>query len=190
MKYSIILILFLFFGVSTKNYPVATDHSNTIHWINFDQLSSKMRQEARPVFISIYSEGCGWCAAMDKMAFKHPAIIKYLNQHYYAIKWDGSTKYDVMLNGQSYQYTSQRLFAAHNLTKYLVTNNSGGYVQYPAVAFLDEQLNRIDAFTGYKDAQKLDYLLRFIHEKHYLSKPLTKYKLEYKSPIPPDVYSN
>ncbi len=190
MKYSIFLILFLVITVSTKNHPSSTNHSNHIHWIEFDQLASKIQQETRPVFISIYSEGCGWCKAMDKMAFKHPDIIRYINKHFYAIKWNSSTKYDVQLNGQTYQYTSERLFAAHNLTKFLVTNNGGGYIHYPAVAFLDEHFNRIEAYTGYKDAQKLDYLLRFINEKHYLTKSLSQFKTEYQSPIPPDVYSN
>ena len=52
----------------------------------------------------------------------------------------------------------------------------GAGIGYPTFAFLDENLDRINAFPGYRDVQQMTNLLRYIAENHFSDMDLGQYE--------------
>jgi hypothetical protein len=49
----------------------------------------------RPVLLSVGYSTCHWCHVMEEESFEDPAIAKYLNEHYIAIKVDREVRPDI-----------------------------------------------------------------------------------------------
>ena len=56
----------------------------------------------KKVFIDLYTSWCGWCKRMDATTFKQRAIVEYMNQKYYAVKFDAETRDTINFNGHSF----------------------------------------------------------------------------------------
>ena len=81
--------------------PLLTYSQDQINWMNWDQMMAKRQSDSIPkkVFIDLYTGWCGWCKRMDATTFKQKAIVDYMNQKYYAVKFDAETRDTVNFNG-------------------------------------------------------------------------------------------
>src|ERR1035441_704797 len=75
--------------IAWKKTPLPSPEANEIHWItSIDELQAKMQQNPKKVYIDMYTGWCGWCKKMDATTFSNPALIKYMNNNFYAVKLD------------------------------------------------------------------------------------------------------
>lgn len=157
-----------------------------INWVDIKDLEKQMKKEPRKVVVDLYTDWCGWCKRMDKNTFQHPEIAKYINEHFYAVKFDAETKDDIQFKGETFKWQPGSRKGTNQLTYKLILgdNPKSNRIGYPTIAFLDEKLNRIDAYSGYKDASKFDGLMRFVKEGHYATMSLGDFQQSYTSPIP------
>jgi len=163
---------------TSKHSNVST--SKEIAWINISELEAKQAVEKRKVMIDAYTVWCGWCKKMDKHTFEHPEIAKYVNENFYAVKFDAETKTPIEYKGQQYTFVQSGRRGYNELAKTLLK----GRMSYPTISFLDEELNIINAFPGYKDAPKFDALLHYIVEEKYVNRePLQDYLNNFNSPV-------
>merc|ERR1711991_317837 len=72
--------------------------------VSWDDMISKRKTDSVPkkVFIDLYTSWCGWCKRMDATTFKQKAIVEYMNQKYYAVKFDAETRDTVNFNGHTF----------------------------------------------------------------------------------------
>jgi thioredoxin-related protein len=174
---------------TNKSGNQATNTNNAhfqgpVEWITIEQLEQKMKNEPRKVLVDLYTDWCGWCKRMDQSTFANPELAKYLNEKFYAVKFNAETATPVQFNGETYEAKSGGRKPTNMLTyKLILGDQTNGRVGYPTFAFLDEKLNRIDAFPGYKDAPTFDALSRFIAENHYTSFSFPQFQQTYKSSI-------
>ena len=162
-----------------------TQEGALIDWIDITELEKKMKKKPKKVMVDLYTSWCGWCKRMDKATFQHPEIASYVNDNFYAVKFNAETENDINFKGQTYKWVPGRRRGTNQLTyKLVLGDNPNGRVGYPTIAFLDEKMDRIDAFPGYKDANKFDGLMRFIDGEHYKSQKLSEFQQSYESPIP------
>ncbi len=174
--------------VATKQPTAAAEiPKGEINWIkSVEELEAKMKAEPRKVLVDLYTNWCGWCKRMDKDAFSHGDIASYVNDNFYALKFNAETPTAVSFKGKNYEYVKKGRRGTNMLAyKFILGDKTNGSVGYPTIAFLDEKMNRIDAFPGYKDASKFDPLIRFINEEHYKNQTLAEYQKTYTSPISP-----
>jgi len=158
-----------------------------INWITLDELEGKMKEEPRKVLVDLYTGWCGWCKRMDKNTFQHGEIAKYVNDNFYAVKFDAETKDKVSFKGSDFEFVQSGRRGTNMFAyKLILGDKPTGRVGYPTIAFLDESLNRIDAFPGYKDASKFDAVAHFISENHYKNQSLAEFQQGFTSPIPPE----
>lgn len=157
-----------------------------VNWISLDELQSKMKNEPRKVVVDLYTNWCGWCKRMDKATFQHADIANYINDNFYAVKFNAETKENINFKGKDYKFVPRGRKGTNELTyRFVLGDKPTGRVGYPTIAFLDEDLNRIDAYPGYKDASKFDPLMRFISEDKYKNMSLAEFQKTYTSPIAP-----
>ena len=101
-----------------------------INWISMQQLNEQYAKEPRPILIDIYTDWCGWCKEMDRTTYKHEKLATYINERYYAVKYNAESKEDISFNNKAFHYNSQ--YRTNELAIYL----TGGQLSYPTTVFL------------------------------------------------------
>jgi thioredoxin-related protein len=133
----------------------------TINWITMEEAAAKIKKQPRKVMIDVYTDWCGWCKKMDKSTFTDPAVVAYVNKHYYAVKLDAEGKKPITLNGHTYTFKQE--YKAHELAVALLQ----GQMSYPSTVYLDEQFNMLTPVPGYLDAKTFTKILTYFGDNHH-----------------------
>ncbi len=173
--------------IEKKTNPQANsvEMNGKVNWISMEELPAAMEKEPKKVLVDLYTSWCGWCKRMDKNTFSYPEVADYINENFHAVKFNAEQEENINFGGKEYKFIPKGRRGTNELTyKLILGDKPTGRVGYPTVAFLDENLNRIDAYAGYKDANGFDGITRFIAENHYNNKTLGQFLQDYQSPIP------
>lgn len=183
----ITLLVFTFMSCTNSEQQntasTAASSKNAIEWLTIEQVQEKNKTAPRKVIVDIYTNWCGWCKRMDSETFADPEIAKYIAQNYYAVKFNAESKETVNFKGEPYEYLDNGRNGTNKLAFKLVlgdTPQSAG-IGYPSFAFLDENLDRINAFPGYRNAQQMNTLLKYIAENHFSDLDLNQYESQLNS---------
>jgi len=172
-KLSFFLLLIL---ISFHNYQLKAE-DNVIEWITFEELEQKIKKEPRKVFIDLYATWCGPCKFMDKSVFHHPVISKYMNEKYYAVKFNAEEKRTIKFKGHEFKYIQGGRGGINELTHSLIYNNG-----YPTVIFMNENLEIIQKFN-FLSVEAMEMISKFIGENEYLKQPWEKYQKAFVSEL-------
>ncbi len=116
---------------------------------------------------------------MDKATFQHPQIADYLNDKFYAVKFNAEDQSTINFKGADHNFKKAGR-RGYNELAYKFAN---GRMSYPTIAFLDENLDRIDSYPGFKQPNQFDALLNFIEKDHYKNSSLAEFQRGFKSDI-------
>jgi thioredoxin-related protein len=141
-----------------------------ITWMTFTEAVSQSQQHPKKIFIDVYTHWCGWCKKMDATTFQDPAVIRYINEHYYAVKLDAETHDSIPFQKQVFVFNPQ--YKANDLAVALL----GGNMSYPNYAYLDEEFNLITSMAGYQAAEQLVPVLRYFSEDKYKTESFEEFK--------------
>jgi thioredoxin-related protein len=151
----------------------------SVRWYTFEEAVELTNKEPRKIMVDVYTNWCGWCKVMDRNTFSHDVVASYLNEKYYAVKFNAEQKENVQVGGNTYKYVAQGSRGYHELAAALLN----GKMAYPSVVFLDENVQIIEPVQGYIDAKKFDQILKFFGEDHYKTKSWETWQANYDSPI-------
>ena len=141
--------------------PLLTYSQDQINWMNWDQMMAKRQSDSIPkkVFIDLYTGWCGWCKRMDATTFKQKAIVDYMNQKYYAVKFDAETRDTVNFNGIQFVNSDplfkKRAINSRGKPHWFAHSILDGKLSYPSYALLDENLIRLAIYNGFKQQEEL-----------------------------------
>lgn len=144
--------------------PIKKDKK--IKWMTFQQALKAQEKNPKKIFIDAYTDWCGWCKKMDKETFKNQDVVKYMNKHFYAVKFNAEGNETVTYQGKKYRnpnfvFEKSGRNSSHELSKKLNIRS------FPTVLFLDEEANVITPVPGYKTPQQLELFLKFIASDDY-----------------------
>lgn len=175
MKKFIYLLLF----VST-----ATLSAQKINWVTMDEALAAQQEVPKPIFMDVYTTWCGPCKMLDKNTFGNPEVATFINENYYAVKFNGEGTEEINYLGNT--YTNPRhdpnrkgRNSQHELAQALKLQG------YPTMVFFDEQGNYIQPIVGYHTPKKLEIYVKMVANGDY--KELTtqdkwaKYQEEFES---------
>lgn len=128
-----------------------------INWMTLEEALEANENEPRMMFFDMYTDWCGWCKRMDATTFKDSLIIDYLNDNYYAIKFDAEQKEDVEVKGRTYKFVPSGRRGYHELAAELMS----GKLSYPTYVFLNSDLTIFTQVPGYKPEKDLLPILEF-----------------------------
>jgi len=154
-----------------------------IDWISVEELSAKNAKQPKKVLVSIYADWCGWCKKMDKDTYKNAQLINYINQNYHAVKLNSEDKKNIPFQGKTYKFVNKVPRGYHELA----ANFLEGQLSYPGTIFLDESLDVIQGFLGYKKPQDFDVILAYFAQNEHKITPWQDFVDNYQSTIPPTV---
>lgn len=151
----------------------------TVKWHSIEEAFELTRENPRKIMIDVYTDWCSWCKVMDSKTFSNEVIADYINNNFYAVKFNAEQKEDVVLNGKSYKYVASGKRGYNELAAQLLNGQLG----YPSIVFLDEKTNMIQPIQGYYEAKPFDQIMRFIGDDAYKTTKWEEFQANYVSPI-------
>ncbi|MEM7659951.1 MAG: thioredoxin family protein, partial [Bacteroidota bacterium] len=70
-----------------------------INWISVEEAAALSAQDGKKLIIDLYTDWCGWCKRMDRDTYAKAEVIRYINEHYHAVKFNAEQKESVTVGG-------------------------------------------------------------------------------------------
>lgn len=160
---------------TTDQKPAAAAQPNEIHWItDFNELQAKMQQNPKKVYIDVYTGWCGWCKKMDASTFQNPALVKYMNTNYYAVRLDAERKDTIIFMGKEYHF--EPAYKVNTIAAELLKGN----MSYPTAVFMMENFQNPQVIPGYRQVSELEGFLTYFGDNAYRHMGWPDYQKTYK----------
>ena len=147
--------------------------SNQINWMTWDEMTAIRETDSvkKKIFIDFYTGWCGWCKKMDATTFSDPNIVTYMNQNFYAVKFDAETKDTIVFNNHTFINTDptfvKKSTNARGRAHWFAQSLLESQLSYPSYAMLDENFTRLMIWKGYKKQDELIGILVFFATNQY-----------------------
>lgn len=189
-------LLFSFAGFSQEK--------EAINWIPFDKAVELAQKNHKHIIVDVYTQWCGPCKMMSKNTFQNPAIAKYINEHYYAVKFDAENfdTLKIVLNvpdtirdkktGKVTKVATKKQplkfynpapkgtpRSVHQFAASILDNN----LSYPSIVFLNDKIQRIDIVKGYHTAPQFEPIIKFIGSSSYVKQKYDEWSKTFKPEI-------
>lgn len=150
----------------TPKAPETIIDDKEIHWMTFEEALLKQKEHPKKMFVDAYTKWCGPCKMLDKNTFHDANVVRYVNKHFYAVKFDAEGPSPITYKGKEYKNPNyvegkRGRNGVHELTIALGVN------AYPTMLFLDEEGNLILPAKGYLKPQQLELYLKVIAQDDY-----------------------
>ena len=109
----------------------------------------------------MYTEWCGWCKKMDATTFQNPDLIKYMNNNFYAVKFDAERKDAFNFNGKEYHFEPQ--YKCHTFAVEIMQ----GKMSYPTAVLMMENFQSPTPVAGYLTVPQLETVLTYFGDNAY-----------------------
>lgn len=146
-----------------------------VQWMTLEEALEKSKTEKRKIFIDVFTDWCGWCKRMDESTFVNPEVAQYLNDNYYAVKFNAEQQEDVIFNNKTYHFKKNGARGYHELAAEWLNNR----LSFPTVVFLDESMNLIQPIPGYLEAPKLETILNYFGTDSHRTTPWETYEKKF-----------
>jgi thioredoxin-related protein len=170
LLFVLVIGLFPSFRPSDDRYlasPAVRD-SKKIKWMSFKEAHALNQKAPRKIIIDVYTGWCGWCKVMDQRTFTQPAIIDYVNEHFYAVKLDAEQDADISVGGQTFRKQGN----THELAVSLLQ----GKMSYPSTVFLDEKMAMIQPIAGYLEPRTFHQIITYFGGNYQAKEPFDNFK--------------
>lgn len=166
----IVWLLLFFVGMLMAFIPDGPPlQKEEITWYSINDLDSLKAIKDKKILLDIYSNTCAACRKMDGYTFKDRRIVKYINEHYYPIKFNGESKDTLIFKGETY-FPGKR---THQLT--LALNIQA----YPTFMFFDKEGNVITKEAKFFSPNEMEVVLHYIEGDHFKNTSYLTYKNSY-----------
>ena len=155
MRKLIFLLLFtssLFFNAQVK-------------WMTFSEAMAAEKIQPKKIIINFYADWCKPCKLMDRKTYGNSIITDYINEHFYAVKFEADGSENVSYLGKKFNGgNSQDKKSQNGLNDFTRFMNVSSI---PSTVFLDEKSYPITNLNGYLTAKELDAYLIMISTEDY-----------------------
>lgn len=155
--FTIAMVLFSF---------LATSQKEKINWMSLEEAEAAQAINPKKIMMDVYTTWCGPCKLLDKNTFQNPDVVKYVNQHYYAVKFNAEGNKKINFKNYTFEnpdYDPNRRGrnAQHQLAGALKIT------AYPTIVFFNENGETLLPVPGYKTPDQLElYLKLFLNNDH------------------------
>jgi thioredoxin-related protein len=176
MNFRIFVALAFLFVTSTS---VTIPETAEIKWMTWQEVQQAQIKQPRKVFVDAYTDWCGWCKRMDATTFANPEIVKYINENFYAVKFDAETKEAIQFKGKEYKFVASGYRGYNELAAQLLN----GQLSYPTSVYLDEKLDVIFPVPGYQDAKTFEGVINYVNSNSYKSTSFDNFQAKFKGKV-------
>lgn len=131
-----------------------------INWMTLEEAVEAQKTTPKKIFMDAYASWCGPCKMLDKNTFQNKDVANFINENYYAVKFNAEGNETVVYKGKTYTNpnfnpNTNGRNSSHELSAYFAIRS------YPTMLFLDKQANPITPIIGYKTPRQLELYLKF-----------------------------
>jgi len=144
----------------------AAAQKNKINWMSLEEAEAAQAITPKKIMMDVYTSWCGPCKLLDKNTFQNADVVKYVNEHYYAVKFnaEGNDKINFksyVFENPDYDPSRSGRNAQHQLAGALKIT------AYPTIVFFNESGETLLPVPGYKTPEQLElYLKLFLNNDH------------------------
>lgn len=138
-----------------------------VNWMTMNQALEAQKENPKKILIKFYTDWCSMCKRMDRDTFNHPEIAKYINENYYAVKFNAEGNEEVNFEGKTFanphhnSNEKSRGRVRHQFAQYM------NITAYPSTVFLDNDKNLITGLVGYFEAIDVEPYLALVATEKY-----------------------
>jgi len=159
-------------GTVQKTAPLKSAERGTVNWMTLEQAMEKSKTEKRKIFVDMYTDWCGWCKHMDSTTFVNASVAKYLNEHYYPVKFNAEQENDIVFKDKTYKFKKNGSRGYHELAAFWLNNR----LSFPTMVFLDENQQLIQPVPGYQEASKMEAIINYFGSDSHKKTPWESYE--------------
>ena len=149
---------------ASENNDAKFNEDSDINWMSFEEAYLKCKKNPRPILVDIYTTWCGPCKLMNAQTFSNPRISKYINEHFYAVKFDAESKDTVKFDSYVFVSTDPSTEnAPHQFAASILDNQ----LSYPSIVFLNNQVQRLDIIKGFQPPKTFEFVLNYYGSGQY-----------------------
>lgn len=174
------VIVLLLTGLFAFTYSPQVAITDGIKFMKWEEAAAKTQVIPKKIFVDIYTPWCGPCKIYGQR-MEDPEIAKYINEKYYAVKFNGESADTVRMGDKVYTNPNYISGAFRNSTHQLTM--ALGVQAYPTTLIFDENLVLIQQFSGAQDKLVLDQILHYFGENKYQTQKWEDFLKEYHSPF-------
>lgn len=144
-----------------------TVNAQKINWMTMNEALALQKKNPKKIMVDVYTNWCGPCKMLDKQTFQNKDVANYVNENFYAVKFNGEGNEAVnfkerMFENPNYDASkANKRNSSHQFADYL------GLRGYPTIAFFDEDAQFLYPLTGFYKPNQLEvYLKLFVNNKH------------------------
>lgn len=140
-----------------------------INWVTFEEALALQKKKPKKIMMDVYTNWCGPCKMLDKNTFHNKDVVAFVNENYYAVKFDAEGNSTVNYDGRTFtnpnykEELKNRRNGVHDLTRYLKVS------AYPTIVFFDVDAKVISPIRGYQKPQQLELYLKLFLGDDYKS---------------------
>jgi thioredoxin-related protein len=165
----------LFLSVFSIILLSAGEHDKAhVNWMNFTDVSSNQQKEKKLVLIDVYTDWCGWCKVMDSKTYSNKKVADYLQNKFYAVKFNAETKDDITWEGKTYHYNTD--YKCNELALYLLH----GQMAFPTTVIIPTDGSQPQAIPGYLPTKDFETIVKYFGEDKYGKIPFEEYQKSFK----------
>ena len=141
------------------------DSKGLVKWYTFEEAVNLQKKTPKPIMVDVYTSWCGPCKMMSKNTFGNAIIAKYLNDHYYPVKFDAETRDSVKFNG--FVFANKNPEGIQRPVHDFAVSILEGKLSYPSVVFLNEDIKKIQTVVGYYQVEQFEPIMKFFGSGKY-----------------------
>jgi thioredoxin-related protein len=141
-----------------------------LKWLSLDELQTAYAKQPKPILIDVYTDWCGWCKVMDKETYSNEKVAAYINEHFYAVKFNAESKEPAFFGKKKYGYNTA--YNANDLAVYLLSGRMG----YPTTVLLSSLDAQPAPLSGYLKPSELEASVKYFGEGAYKKQDFPAYR--------------
>ena len=153
-------------------YPDSTylaKEKGEVNWVSLEEALEDQKTKPKKIFLNINGE---WLLSskMMKTTFENKVIADYLNENYYPVYLEATTREDITAFGQTFINRNPNP-GIHDFVGTILNGN----VQFPATIIFGEDAKMLNKMQTYLSAKDLEPILKYFKENKNKDTPWKEY---------------
>jgi thioredoxin-related protein len=165
------VVLFLFLSAA---WSFIIPKKEKVNWLSVAEFNEVYSKSPKPILIDVYTDWCGWCKVMDRETYEKETVVKYINEHYYAVKLNAESKDSLEWAGKKYGYNKE--YKSNELAVYLLF----GQMSFPTTVFLPAVDAQPAPLPGFLKPKELESPLKFFGDGAFKTQTFQDYMKTFK----------
>ena len=150
----------LFILLTIISSSILLNAQDGIKWHTLNEAIELNKVEPRNFVVDVYTDWCGWCKRMDAQTFSNEIIADYVNENYYAVKFNAEQKGTLIVGEKEYKFVDNGRRGYHEMAVILTK----GRLSYPTIVYLDKDLRHLEVAPGFVDAKQFEVYINYFNE--------------------------